>query len=98
MPCFNTPSGMLRKKRPFEPKIGRFTLLAVIVGLSVDIERFVNKHFENKTAGAIVFVPNLHLWDSRFTAIALVLGDYLKQASWQRSLHCKYWRHENETS
>lgn len=40
----------------------------------------------------------LYLYESFSTAITQVLGHYLKQVNWQNSLHCRYWRHENETS
>ncbi len=41
---------------------------------------------------------SLHLWDSCPTAIMSIMGYYSKLASWQKTLHCKHWKYETETS
>ena len=72
--------------------------IAVLVSSNVKIKCFGNEHSQDEAAGTIVPIPSSYLRDSCSTAIAPVLRHYLKQASWQKFLHCGHWRHENETS
>ncbi len=82
IPCFNTPSGVLRKKRPLNREYKNCVLIAIFVGTGLgvercevercEVERFrVERHF-------FPSIPSPHLWDSRTTAATLILRHYLK--------------------
>ncbi len=68
----------------------------MFVGTGLRVKRL---GYERSGARRSLFPPSLspHLRDSRLTAVTSVLGHYLKQASWQRSLHYQHRRHENNT-
>ena len=61
IPCLDTLSGVLRKKRLFKLKYKDLASIAVLVGLSVEIELFENKRSKDKVASAVFFAPSLHL-------------------------------------
>ena len=59
--CFNIPSGVLRKKNPSSREYKDLALIAVFIGLSIEIKRFENKHSEVKIADAVPPIPSLYL-------------------------------------
>ena len=78
MPCFNILSGVLKKKDFSSRKYEDFILIAIFADISLNV-----KHLGYECFRASFFppIPNAHLRDNYFTAIAPVLGHHSKQAS-----------------
>ncbi len=75
MPCLDTPSGVLRKKRPSEPRYKDPAPFAVLVGSGVRVER------GEEIASAVPPASSTHLRDSCPTTVVSVLEHHSKRAS-----------------
>ncbi len=90
IPCLDTFSRVLRKKKPSKLRIRRSYTDCNLYWHEVECSG-VEKHSLPPTSSP-------HLWDSCLTTITSVLRYYSEQTSPQKSLYCQYWRYENETS
>ncbi len=84
MPCLDTPSGVLKKKRHFDPRIQRsYTVCSLRwLGCQGWTWRTSNRCCPSCT--------KCSLRDSCHIAVVSVLGHYSKRAKLQRSLHCEH--------
>lgn len=80
MPCHNTLSGVLRKKRPSKSKIQRSCT-------------FVGTNIKADHKGLNFSQSDLYLWNSHPNTATLVLAYHSRQASSQKSLNYKHLGH-----